>query len=175
MKYLKYCENGTIGTYDGQKFLGRVEGQPKHGPTVICFKNPDTEEKRIAYTGKNIYKEEEQTVTYYYDMAEFNYKIEYYYDGIIDDSKTDTIEARFADVITHYEDKVIDGYKLSREENLPLTVDYIEANNELMKQVFINLIDNAIKYTEEGDKIEINTFSKDGMIQIKKLHKKLLV
>ena len=59
MKYLKYCENRTIGTQDGEIFLGRVEGQPKHGPTVICFKNPDTEETRIAYTGKNIYKEDE--------------------------------------------------------------------------------------------------------------------
>ena len=66
MKYLKYCEDPGLGTdykYD-EYLIGIVEGQPKHGPTVICFKNPDTGLTRTVYTGKNIYKEDESPIQY---------------------------------------------------------------------------------------------------------------
>lgn len=64
MKYLKCYESDTMGTPKGDYFLAKIEGQPKHGPTVICFKKPDTEETHIVYTGKNIYKEDESPIQY---------------------------------------------------------------------------------------------------------------
>ena len=71
MKYLKYCENSLLGEFDYEynqyydhAIIGIVEGQPKHGPTVICFKNPDTGLTRTVYTGKNIYKEDESPIQY---------------------------------------------------------------------------------------------------------------
>ena len=66
MKYLKYCEDSGLGLdykYD-EHFIGTIEGQPKQGPTVICFKNPDTGLTRTVYTGKNIYKENESPIQY---------------------------------------------------------------------------------------------------------------
>ena len=66
MKYLKYLEDPGLGTdynYD-RDVIGIVEGQPKQGPTVICFKNPDTGVTRTVYTGKNIYKEDESPIQY---------------------------------------------------------------------------------------------------------------
>ena len=66
MKYLKYCEDTDLGVdynYD-HSTIGIIEGQPKQGPTVICFKNPDTGVTRTVYTGKNIYKEDESPIQY---------------------------------------------------------------------------------------------------------------
>lgn len=66
MKYLKYCEDTGLGVdynYD-HSTIGIIEGQPKQGPTVICFKNPDTGVTRTVYTGKNIFKEDESPIQY---------------------------------------------------------------------------------------------------------------
>jgi two-component system, OmpR family, phosphate regulon sensor histidine kinase PhoR len=43
----------------------------------------------------------------------------------------------------------------------------IEGDCQLLEQVLINLIDNAIKYSEQGEKIEINAARKDGFVEIK--------
>ena len=66
MKYLKYREDISFGfdALETQSFIGKIEGQPKQGPTVICFKNPDTGVTRTVYTGKNIYKEDESPIQY---------------------------------------------------------------------------------------------------------------
>lgn len=66
MKYLKYCEDISLGfdALETQSFIGKIEGQPKQGPTIICFKNPDTGLTRTVYTGKNIYKENESPIQY---------------------------------------------------------------------------------------------------------------
>lgn len=57
-------------------------------------------------------------------------------------------------------------------KNLLLNLNYkqeINVDKNKISQVLIILLDNALKYTEEGDNIEINTFSKDGkcIIQVK--------
>lgn len=67
MKYLKYLEDNIViggDAFGEQHFIGKIEGQPKQGPTVICFKNPDTGVTRTVYTGKNIYKEDESPIQY---------------------------------------------------------------------------------------------------------------
>lgn len=67
MKYLKYLEDTDaigVDAFEAQYFIGKIEGQPKHGPTIICFKNPDTGETCTVYTGKNIYKEDESPIQY---------------------------------------------------------------------------------------------------------------
>ena len=75
MKYLKYCESEIIGSgdvYVEPRFIGKIEGQPKHGPTVICFKNPTTEGTRVIYTGKNIFSEDESPIQYTWRYEYYN-------------------------------------------------------------------------------------------------------
>ncbi len=57
-------------------------------------------------------------------------------------------------------------------KKLLLNLNYkqeISIDKNKISQVIVILLDNALKYTEEGDKIELNTFSKDGkcVIQVK--------
>ena len=51
------------------------------------------------------------------------------------------------------------------KKNIDLQLDFdeinVEANEELMKQVFINLIDNAIKFTDYGGTVAIKISDKD--------------
>ena len=65
----------------------------------------------------------------YYVKDEFAYTIEYYYDGTIDADETETGNAEFDSEITTYTDKVIDGYKLDKTENLPLTITSTATDN----------------------------------------------
>ena len=61
----------------------------------------------------------------------------------------------------NYKDK---KYITDYENNL-----YSAADNDKLEQVFVNLLDNASKYSVNSDKIEIKTYSKDkkNVISIK--------
>ena len=82
---------------------------------------------------------------------EYNYTVEYYYDGEKDTTKTDTIEATYQDVISTYTDKNITGYRLEKTENLPLTVSEVEANN-VIKVYYVKRTDLSytVNYLEKG-------------------------
>ena len=65
------------------------------------------------YAGLNIIK-------IYYVKDKFEYKVEYYYDGVKDEKESETIEATYGDKIETYEEKLKDGYRFEKTENLPL-------------------------------------------------------
>ena len=90
--------------------------------------------------------ETNNVIKVYYVKDNFNYTVEYYYDGEKDTTKTDTIEATYQDVINTYTDKNITGYKLEKTENLPLTVSEVEANN-VIKVYYVKRTD--LSYTIE--------------------------
>ncbi len=50
--------------------------------------------------------------------------------------------------------------------NIPKNIPMIKADDSKLSQVFLNLLDNAIRYTPGGGNITISAFSKDGTIQI---------
>ena len=95
--------------------------------------------------------EANNVIKVYYVKDNFNYTVEYYYDGEKDTTKTDTIEATYQDVISTYTDKNITGYKLEKTENLPLTVSEVETNN-VIKVYYVKRTDLSytVNYLEKG-------------------------
>ena len=96
----------------------------------------------------------------YYTKDSFEYTVEYYYDGVIDEAKTDKFTAMFQDEITIYEDKNITGYKLEKEENLPLVVTEYPAMN-IIKVYYVKWeFDYTVNYYYDGVLDEENTETK---------------
>ena len=73
--------------------------------------------------------ESKNVINVYYKKAKYSYVVEYYYDNVLEGTKTDTFEATYNEVIETYKDKVITGYKLDKIEGTPLTVTEIATNN----------------------------------------------
>ena len=74
-------------------------------------------------------------------------------------------------LISNMIEPYIDIAKLENKQLL-VNLNYkqeINIDKNKISQVIVILLDNALKYTEEGDSIELNTFSKDGkcVIQVK--------
>ncbi|MGN1029865.1 MAG: SpaA isopeptide-forming pilin-related protein, partial [Bacilli bacterium] len=91
-----------------------------------------------------IYTEEIQEVIYYYKLKEYQYQVEYYYDGELDEEKTDMLNAAYGTEIGTYENKIIDGYEIEKEENIPLTISIDETQN-IIKIYYIKKTD--LSYT----------------------------
>ena len=71
MKYLKTFKSPHFTGPLFREEISYFTGQPKHGPTIMYFENTKTHETKIAYTGKDIYKENESPIQY-------TWKYEYY-------------------------------------------------------------------------------------------------
>lgn len=59
---------------------------------------------------------------------DLSYKIEYYYDDVKDESKTETQKAKYKQVISTFTDKCITGYEL-KETPKSITISYDESKN----------------------------------------------
>ncbi len=104
----------------------------------------------------------------YYTKSNYNYKINYYYDGIKDESKTQIKEAKYQEIINSYEDQEKEGFELEKVENLPLIIK--ENQDENVINVYYSrknaqlIIKHIDKYTEkeiaEEDIIEGKIFDK---------------
>ena len=112
--------------------------------------NPTTAEIKIT-TGNNEY-------TFYYSKKIFNYTIEYYYDDILDDSKTFKGESLYQNKITEYEEKNEVGYILDKVDSIPFTISANEDEN-IIKVYYVkdSSQTKTIQYT-------INYY-KDGILQ----------
>ena len=118
----------------------------------------------IIKTGVNEY-------TFYYTKGKFNYTVEYYYDNVKDDSKTETIEATYLDKITTYADKISTGYKLDKVEGTPLTISVNEEENII--KVYYKLdeeqtkdLSYTVEYYKNGTKVEADTESRTTTVQV---------
>ena len=135
MKYLKYCENRRLGenTNNDQYFIGKIEGQPKQGPTVICFKNPDTGLTRMVYTGKNIFKEDESPIQY-------TWRYEESYNG------HPAIIVNFSRIDSGYEDNIV----CLESNNMAKGGTYMDANKYNIKDKNNNRALNVLNINRFG-------------------------
>ena len=70
------------------------------------------------------------------------------------------IDALIKDIIIPYKD-----YAEMQEKEISMDLKFnkeINVDSNKINQLMIIILDNAIKYTSENDKIEIKTYSKDG-------------
>ena len=136
----------VIDTYPDKLINGYKFVEDKNVPLTISS-NPDN----------NI-------IEVYYVKDEFEYRIEYYYDNVIDADKTVIGKALYESVIDTYDEKLEYGYRKENVENLPLTISYDTSKNIIKvyyvkkdAQVIVNHIDinsNAI----------LDTVTKDGKV-----------
>ena len=83
-----------------------------------------------------------------YYRRQYGYKVEYYYDGVKDDKKTETGSAWCKEKITQYEDKPEVGYEFEKTKNLPLTIQADESKNVI--KVYYKKIGCKVTY-EPGE------------------------
>ena len=109
--------NGRAGAYIKPSVMTEsVYGNAGH----YIFDHSSGEVKLLADTNEDA--KTNNVINVYYVKDQYGYSVEYYYDGIKNDSKTEAYTATYLDEITTYTDKNITGYKLDKEENLPLDV-----------------------------------------------------
>lgn len=182
---VKYLEKGT-----GKELATNVK---KTGVVGEAY-DVNSEKKTIAnYTfvedsgnTKGTYTTASSTtpieVIYYYKLNDYEYKVEYYYDGKIDNTKTETSKSGYGSKVTKYTDKVIPGYKFDKTEKLPLTISNDPSKN-IIKVYYVKRTDlgYTVNYLEKDtnktihepkvvDKTEFNSViqAKDEIIEIEK-------
>lgn len=77
-------------------------------------------------------------INFYYVKDSFSYTVEYYYDGVKDDNKTEKDTAEYDSIITTYDDKVITGYVLEK-------VTPVDDNNNVSLRITENADNNVIR------------------------------
>ena len=90
-------------------------------------------------------------VIYYYKLKDYGYRVEYYYDETIDDTKTEQKTAQYGEKIDNYKDKVIDGYVFDKTEGKPLTIS-TDTSKNLIKVYYVRRADLSytVNYLEKG-------------------------
>ena len=90
-------------------------------------------------------------INVYYTTNSYKYKVEHYYDGEIDPSRTDTIRALYGSTVEEYNRKPKDGYEFEKAENCPLTIGTDESKNVI--KVYYKKIGYTVTYEpdEHGD------------------------
>ena len=78
----------------------------------------------------------------YYVSNYYNYTVEYYYDDVIDNAKTDTFPAKYNTQVNRYDDKNIEGYKLERATT-PITIT-TDASKNVIRVYYVK---DKFKYT----------------------------
>ncbi|MCI8655334.1 MAG: hypothetical protein HFJ48_05650, partial [Clostridia bacterium] len=112
----------------------------------------------IPENATGAYTRETTTVTYYYKLKEYNYKVKYYYNGEEDETAIETGKATYGTKIEGYTDKIKDGYKFEKEENTPLIITENESNN-IIKVYYVKRKDLSytVNYLEKGTNKVLNT------------------
>ena len=83
----------------------------------------------------------------------YDYTVEYYYDGIKDESTTETYYGQYSEKITNYEEKLKDGYKLQRTENLPLIITG-DSNTNVIKVYYTGIPNIVVNKAQSGSQDE---------------------
>lgn len=89
-------------------------------------------------------------------VNKYTYKIEYYYDDIKDDNKTEQKEGSYNNTITTYPDKNIDGYELDEQKTGNINLTISDNENKNIINVYYKVITYNINYNLVGGSLGTN-------------------
>ena len=114
----------------------------------------------------------DRSYTATWTVNQYSYTVEYYYDGVKDESKTVTgADTDYGAKIESYEAKQTSGYTLSKTENLPLTISEDETKN-VIKVYYITddgqtkKLSYTVEYYKDGVKVEADTQVEEETVQL---------
>ena len=90
-----------------------------------------------------------------YRANTYGYSVEYYYDGVKDESATENKTSQFNTIVNSYDPKEKTGYKFEKTENLPLTIT-TDASKNVIKVYYVKdasqtkNITYTVKYFKDG-------------------------
>ena len=146
-------DNSLVSFKEGYKLgiLNKIEirtyAEAINGRNIIATENPILGFTTLANPQNVRVYQSRTTVPTFSELTftnrirtDLSYTVEYYYDGEIDDSKTDTFDGQtFGAVIDTYADKVIDGYVLE-SDTAPITI----GTGDNVIQVFYVSVDFSV-------------------------------
>lgn len=153
--------NYTIRYVDENNNKEIASSETKTGKAGSYTKLENNDIKDITgytYTGKydpmqKLVGGKDTVINVYYRPNSYSYRVEHYYDGKIDNSKTDTSSALYGSNVNVGTDayKLKDGYEHEKTENSPLTIGTDESKNVI--KVYYKKIGYTVTYEpdEHGD------------------------
>ena len=93
-----------------------------------------------------------------YRANTYGYSVEYYYDGVKDESVTENKTSQFNTIVNSYDPKEKTGYKFEKTENLPLTIT-TDASKNVIKVYYVKdasqtkNITYTVKYFKDGAEV----------------------
>ena len=93
-----------------------------------------------------------------YRANTYGYSVEYYYDGVKDESATENKTSQFNTIVNSYDPKEKTGYKFEKTENLPLTIT-TDASKNVIKVYYVKdasqtkNITYTVKYFKDGAEV----------------------
>ena len=93
-----------------------------------------------------------------YRANTYGYSVEYYYDGVKDESATENKTSQFNTIVNSYDPKEKPGYKFEKTENLPLTIT-TDASKNVIKVYYVKdasqtkNITYTVKYFKDGAEV----------------------
>ncbi len=135
-----------VASGENDKSVTITKNEKQYSFTVT--KDSDGKITNVVYIFSNNNANHEISVVW---KSAADYVTEYYYDNVIDNSKTETKSSSVGTVISEYTDKIIDGYKLQKVEGTPLTISDNPTNN-IIKVYYVkrNDLSYTVNYLEKG-------------------------
>ena len=101
-----------------------------------------------------------ETIEVYYVKTKYPYTVEYFYNGIKDNTATETGEAHKDDIIEEYENKVKEGYEFEEVEGIPLTISDTEEN--VIKVYYLPIRNLTVQHIDKKSGEILETEEKHG-------------
>ena len=125
INYYNYEVNYYKDSISKENLIDSIENEAKY-QEVIEIEELLNLPEGYTYNGEEVeltIDVENNIVNIVYEKETYEYTVEYYYDGKIDEEKTDILSALYGTEITDVEDKSYGNYIISKTENLPLVID----------------------------------------------------